>query len=249
MIPLKKLAIGFAALTAFTLPAMAQYGPSGHGYHNRGAGTAVIYQHADFRGQSLRVTGPIAHLSEYRFNDKASSIRIHSGSWEVCVDPNFRGRCEILTYREDQLNEFRLNDKISSIRPVADRWGRNARRYDRGGRYDRDNRYDRRRDLDRGQRGHGNAPMILFADPQYRGSALPVNGAIPPLNQLRFNDTVSSIVINSGVWEVCTDPNFRGRCEIIDRSVDETGYYRLNDNITSVRPAGYSRRPGYNRPF
>lgn len=236
MIPLRKLALGFAALTAFTLPAMAQYGPSGHGYNNRGAGTAVIYQHADFRGQSLRVTGPIAHLSEYRFNDKASSIRIHGGSWEVCVDPNFRGRCEILTYREDELNEFRLNDKISSIRPVADRWGRN-------------DRHDRRPGYDRGRRGYGNAPMILFADPQFRGSALPVNGAIPHLNQLRFNDKVSSIAINSGVWEVCTDPNFRGRCEIIDRSVDETGYYRLNDNITSVRQAGYNRRPGYNRPF
>lgn len=248
MIPLKKLALGFAALTAFAMPAMAQYGARGHGYSG-GSGVAVIYQHADFRGQSLRVTGPIAHLSEYRFNDKASSIRIHGGSWEVCVDPNFRGRCEILSYREDQLNEFRLNDKISSIRPVADRWGRNDRRYDRGGHHGRDNRYDRRRGYDRGHRGHGNAPMILFADPQYRGSALPVNGAIPHLNRLRFNDKVSSIVINRGVWEVCTDPNFRGRCEIIDRSVDETGYYRLNDNITSVRPAGYNRRPGYNRPF
>ena len=250
MIPLKKIALGFAALTAFTLPAMAQYGPSGYGYNRGGAGVAVIYQHPDFRGQSLRVTGPIAHLNQYRFNDKASSIRIQSGSWEVCVDPNFRGRCEILSYREGELNDYRLNDKITSIRPVADRWGRNDRRYDRGGRYDRDDRYDRGRPgYDRGRPGHGNAPLILFADPQYRGNALPVNGAIPHLNELRFNDKVSSIVVNSGVWDVCTDPNYRGRCEIIDRSVDETGYYRLNDNITSVRPAGYNRRPGYNRPF
>ena len=89
-----------------------------------------------------------------------------------------------------------------------------------------------------------NAPVVLFEHPGFRGSALPVDGAIAHLKPLGFNDTVSSIAVKGGAWEVCSDPDFRGRCEIITGSVESTGYYRLNDNISSIRPAGrhYGRR-------
>ena len=171
MSPLKTIALTCAATAALTLPAMAQYGPRGHG-PAEGEGVAILYQHSDFRGQSIRVTGPIPHLSQYRFNDTASSIRIQGGSWEVCVDPNFRGRCEILTYPEGELGQLRLNDNISSIRPVAG-WG-----HDRGGWRDRprghDRRYDDRPGYGRGGYGGGrygrnDAPVVLFEDADYRG--------------------------------------------------------------------------------
>ena len=246
MAPFKRLGLILACTTAMAAPAVAE-----RSFHRGGDGAAIVYAHPDFRGQSLRVTGPITHLNRYRFNDKASSIRVTGGSWEVCVDPNFRGRCEIISYREGQLNDYRLNDKITSIRPVTYRggrydrddryrdWGRNHRRGDDHYRGGRDHEYGRR---------HGgyarNAPVVLFQHPGFRGDALPVDGAIPHLNRLRFNDKVSSIAINGGAWEVCSDPNFRGRCEVITGSVDNTSYYRLNDNITSIRPAGrhYGKR-------
>ena len=234
MTPFKILGLSIVASSALATPAAAQYGR-----HNSGAGEAIVYAHPDFRGQSLRVTHAIPHLNQYRFNDKASSIRVTGGAWEVCVDPNYRGRCQIITYREGQLNQVRLNDKITSIRPVSDRGARHDGR-GRNDRWDRDDRWDRGRD--RGYRGRGNAPVVLYQHPDFRGDALPVDGAIRHLNQLRFNDKVSSIAIQSGVWEVCTDPDFRGRCEIINRSVPQTNYYRLNDNITSIRPAGRGTR-------
>lgn len=228
---LKAFGFSLTIATALALPATAQYG-------RHGGGEAIVYAHPDFSGQSLRVTHAIPHLNRYRFNDKASSIRVTGGAWEVCVHPNYRGRCKIIRYREGQLNQIRLNDKITSIRPVSHR----RDRWDRHDRWNRKDRWDRGRD--RGYRGRGNAPVILFQHPDFRGDALPVDGAIPHLNRLRFNDRVSSIAIKSGAWEVCTDPNFRGRCEIIDHSVGQTNYYRLNDNITSIRPAGrgYGRR-------
>lgn len=228
MTPLKIFGITLAAATALTAPAMAQYG------HRGGEAMAIVYQHSDFRGNSIRVTGAVNDLSRYRFNDKASSIRVTGGAWEVCVHANYRGRCEVISYREGELNDYRLNDKISSIRPVAYGGGRHDR-------YDRDDQYrghDRRDDYARGgyQRG-ANAPVVLFQHSEYRGAALPVDGAIANLGQARFNDKVSSIAVNNGAWEVCTDANFRGRCEIVQGSVSETGYYRLNDNISSIRPA------------
>ena len=230
MTPLKTLAVTMAASTMFSAPALAQYG------HNRGGGDlAIVYQHPDFRGNSIRVTGPIENLARYRFNDKASSIRVRGGSWEVCVHPNFRGRCEVISYREGRLNEIRLNDKISSIRPIRYNGGRDYRG-------DKDWRYrghDRHNDYGRGGYRRGaNAPVVLFQHTNFRGSALPVDGAVSHLGRAGFNDKVSSIAVNGGAWEVCTDANFRGRCEIVQGSVSETGYYRLNDNISSIRPAG-----------
>ncbi|WP_084420923.1 beta/gamma crystallin-related protein [Henriciella litoralis] len=243
MKPLKTLSLVLAASTALAAPAMAQYGG-----HRGGQGEAILYANPDFTGQSIRVTGTVPRLTQYRFNDKASSIRITGGAWEVCVDADFRGRCEIIEYREDRLNEIRLNDNISSIRPVTyrgDRWDRYERDR-RGPRYD----HDRGRDRD-WDRGHGNgyrqnAPIVLFEHGDFRGKSLPLNGAVAHLNQLGFNDNVSSIAVQSGAWEVCTDPNFRGRCEVIYASQSNLGHYRLNDNISSIRPAG---RGGYGRPW
>ncbi|GGB70828.1 MULTISPECIES: beta/gamma crystallin-related protein [Henriciella] len=232
MNPLKTLGLGLALTTSLALPAMAD-----RPYHRGGGGEAIIYSNANFTGRSLRVTGAIPRLADYRFNDRASSIRVMGGAWEVCVDANYRGRCEIIEYREGYLNQMRLNNKITSIRPVSYGYGGRHDRYDRNDRYGRGNDY--------GYGGRYNAPVVLYGNSNFRGDALPVTGAIPHLNPLRFNDKTSSIAIQSGAWEVCTDPNFRGRCEIITGSTAELGYYRLNDNITSIRPAG--RGYGYDR--
>lgn len=238
--------IGLSLLLSGTAaaPAIAQ-----QAYHRGGGASAIVYAHPDFRGHSVRVTGPVDTLKRYGLNDKASSIRITGGSWQVCVDPHFRGRCEVISYNEGSLNDYRLNDRITSIRPVDsrgrydrhDRWGRDDRYHDR--RYG-DGRYNRGRNPGSGYGGYDNAPVTLFKDPDFRGGALPVGGAIPSLADYRFNDTVSSIAVRGGAWEVCSDPNFRGRCEIITGSVGSTKYYRLNDNISSIRPAGrnYGRR-------
>ena len=100
---------------------------------------------------------------------------------------------------------------------------------------------DRGRDSYRG----GHSGVVLHADAGFRGEAIQVDGAIPDLKPLRFNDRVSSISIRSGAWEVCTDAHFRGRCATIDTSVSRLNDLRLNDNVSSLRPVGY--RYGGNR--
>lgn len=227
MTVLKPLGLSLALAAGLaTAPALAQ-----SAYYGGGGSAATLYADPGFRGQSMNVTGPITHLDDYRFNDKVSSIRLTGGAWEVCVDPDFRGRCEIISHHVGELNDYRLNDNITSIRPASGR-GYGGGHHDRGPGYGRD-------DNRGGHYGHGNrAPVVLFQDPDFRGDALPVNGAVRHLNAVRFNDTVSSIAVQDGAWEVCSDPDFRGRCEVLTGSVAETGYYRLNDNISSIRPAG-----------
>ena len=87
---------------------------------------------------------------------------------------------------------------------------------------------------------------VIFKHPEFRGSALAVDGPIYNLRELGFNDTVSSIDVN-GAWEVCVDPDFRGRCVIIDGPTAHLSPLRMNDNISSMRPLNGKPRRVNNR--
>ena len=81
----------------------------------------VLYEHDDFKGRSIRGTDVINNLRDRGFNDIASSIKVLTGTWEVCSDANFRGNCTVLEpgqYRS--LRDLGINDSLSSLRRVSD---------------------------------------------------------------------------------------------------------------------------------
>src|SRR5262245_21768164 len=77
----------------------------------------TLFEGPYFRGRSVSLFADAASLPRW-FNDRASSIRVRRGTWQVCTDWNFRGRCQ--TIREDvrDLNYIRMNDRITSLRRV-----------------------------------------------------------------------------------------------------------------------------------
>ena len=80
----------------------------------------TLFEFPDFGGRRVVVHGVVANFDQTSFNDRAASIVIHSGYWEVCTDAYFRGRCVRLgpgEYR--QLGQV-LSANISSVREVAD---------------------------------------------------------------------------------------------------------------------------------
>lgn len=78
---------------------------------------AIVYTSANFRGQELRVRGPIANLANFRgFNDNVRSIRIVRGAAQVCVDARYRGQCVTLRRSVPDLRSVRMDNRISSIR-------------------------------------------------------------------------------------------------------------------------------------
>lgn len=89
--------------------------PGGGGWGNSRA--IIVFEHADFRGRSLEIEGPISNLKEVGMNDKISSLATR-GRWEVCSDADFRGNCMVVDGDISNLKEMRMNDNISSIRPV-----------------------------------------------------------------------------------------------------------------------------------
>jgi len=128
-------AAALAATAAFTASAHAQGRPR-----------VVLYQEDNFRGREIALESEVASLGrELRFNDKLSSVRVLSGTWEFCDDDNFRGRCFILSRDDSKLSRMGWDDRVSSVRPVGRRDGPGNRYDDRRDRQD-DRRDDYRRD-------------------------------------------------------------------------------------------------------
>jgi len=78
--------------------------------------------------------------------------------------------------------------------------------------------------------------VVLFEDPNYQGRAFEVNGDMPDLGAVRFNDKASSIQIGraGGRWEICEHANYQGRCSRLD--ADQAILPReWNDAISSIR--------------
>jgi len=113
-----------------------------------------------------------------------------------------------------------------------------------GGAYDNDDRYDGdrydndRNDGDRDynyRRDWGSGGLVLFGGYGLRGEAFPTSGDVWNLGGTRFNDRARSVRIDRGVWQLCENANFGGRCITLDRSVTDLGRYGMNDAVSSVR--------------
>jgi uncharacterized protein YcfJ len=77
----------------------------------------VFYEHDNFDGRSFSADRPIENFTRSGFNDRASSIVVLAGRWEVCDTAQYRGRCVVLrTGRYPSLSAMSLNDRVSSAR-------------------------------------------------------------------------------------------------------------------------------------
>jgi len=88
------------------------------------AAQITFYEREGFGGRSFTTEEQIRNLERYGFNDRASSVMVLGGRWEVCDDVRFSGRCVVLRPgRYPSLDAMGLNNRVSSVRTV----GRDAR--------------------------------------------------------------------------------------------------------------------------
>lgn len=97
--------------------------------HAQGRPQIILYQEDNYRGNQLRLDGENARLKRDHFDDRASSVRVLSGTWELCDDDVFKGRCITVGRDEPKLSRLGMDDRISSARPLSRR--DNDRRDDR----------------------------------------------------------------------------------------------------------------------
>lgn len=88
------------------------------------AATAQVtfFEHDGFRGRSFSTDRPVGDFSRFGFNDRASSVIVRSGRWELCDDARFGGRCVVLRPgRYPSLSAMGMNDRVSSVRRAGPR--------------------------------------------------------------------------------------------------------------------------------
>jgi Beta/Gamma crystallin len=194
------------------------------------AGTAAaditLFENENFNGRRLRSSASVANLDGAGFNDRASSVVIHNGQWQICSDAYFRGRCVTLGPGDyPNLRSMGLNDSVSSVR---DLWDHGPGVPGGGG----------------GGGGGGGASVVLYEGYDFGGGRYPVGGFIANLDGSGFNDRAQSMIVYEGSWEVCEDSDFRGNCQVYG-----PGRYAnlgaLGGRISSLRPArGGGGNPG-----
>jgi len=95
--------------------------------------------------------------------------------------------------------------------------------------------------------GQAAAEVTFFTQDGFQGRNFTANQTIPNLDRTGFNDRISSVIVRSGAWEVCTDAGFAGRCVVL-----RPGRYPnlaaagIEDSISSIRPA---RRQHYGQNY
>lgn len=109
---------------AFSLPALAVSAPvfAQEGYYDDGQPPAAIalFTGVNFHGDVREAFDPFASMHDMAFNDRARSVAVLAGQWELCEHHNFTGRCVFIREDVSDLAWFGLDGRVSSIRPIFD---------------------------------------------------------------------------------------------------------------------------------
>lgn len=175
-----------------------------------------VYVNEDFRGDSRTFDRAVPNLADFGLARQITSVRIDGGTWEVCSRAGYGGRCVVLRGNSDDLGDW--SDAIVSLRPVSG--GRPAE--DDQGSWD-DNR------------GGSGTRIRVYTDEQFQGRSETFERDVPDLSRFGMAGQVTSVRIEGGPWEICTETRFRGECKVIRDSDGFLGWW--SDNIGSLRPA------------
>ena len=216
------------------------------------AGEITLFERPDFQGRRLTIRGTMSNLDRTDFNDRAESIAVRDGVWEVCTDAYFNGQCVRLQPGEYRNLRGSLDRSISSAREV----GQAA--------------YAPQAPVYGGQQApvYGGPPAPVYGGPVARGGGEPRailysgNGmsgrtfeidrdVVRNLERVGFNDRASSLTILNGYWIFCSDANFEGDCRTFGPGDYPNLPFDLDRKISSGRRIAdrypYEGRPTWSR--
>lgn len=82
------------------------------------------------------------------------------------------------------------------------------------------------------------AEITMFKQPHFTGQRLTLNGDATSLVGAGFQDQVSSVVVRSGRWQVCSQPDYKGDCVVLARGEYPQLAQNMNHRIESAREIG-----------
>lgn len=195
-------------------------------YGNFVRGSIELYGQPGFAGRTLTLDRDTPTLENTGFDDRASSIVVREGTWQLCADPGYSGSCRIFAPGRYADLGYGMAKQVTSARMLRSR--RDAPAELSGGVYGPDSA-----PVD------GRSRVILFNQNNFAGESIAVAGVNGTLDRMDFDDSAASMIIEGGRWVFCTEEYFRGDCKEIGpgryANLREVG---LRRSISSIRPAG-----------
>ena len=176
----------------------------------------TLFERENYGGRTYTATQSVSDLSNVSFNDRASSVRIHGGSWQLCADSYFRGKCVTLASGEyPSLAQMGMNDRVSSLRDVG--WTS-------------------------AQAMPPSLPpsspatrIVLYGQPNLAGRGVTLDAPVPNFDSIGFNDSARSAIVYGGNWQLCSDAQFQGDCEVL-RPGQWNSLGGVSARVSSARP-------------
>ena len=179
------------------------------------AAEITLWEGPGFRGRSFSASQSVPNFADVGFNDRASSVIVRNGNWQLCSDNYYRGRCVTLRAGEyGSLTAMGLENAVSSIRELGGWSG-----------------------------GGSGARVVLYEGGGFSGRAFNVDGPVANFDPLGFNDRARSMVVNDGTWELCADAQYGGYCQRFGPG-RYANLGSLSGQLSSMRPAGAGGGPG-----
>lgn len=195
------------------------------------AGEIVLFENPGFAGRRLTLRNAMSDFDRTDFNDRAQSIIVRDGVWEVCTDARFSGRCVRLRPGEYPSLDSALDNRISSAREVAQAAPPPPVA---------------------GPGYGGPARAVLYEGGGFRGRSFEIQrNVVRNLDRTNFNDRAASLRVFSGYWIFCSDANFEGDCRTFGPGDYPDLPGDLNRRISSGRQISdrypYSGAPNWGR--
>jgi hypothetical protein len=178
----------------------------------------TLYDREKFKGRVFSALQSVSDLANVGFNDRASSVVIRDGVWQLCTDAYFRGRCATVSAGEyPSLASLGLHDRVSSLRDVS--WTIAATPPSL-------------------PRSAPNPPrIVLYGQPNLSGRSMTVDTPVGDFERIGFDDSARSAVVYGANWQLCTEAQFLGDCEVL-RPGQWNSLGAVSGKLSSARPLG-----------
>jgi hypothetical protein len=173
----------------------------------------VLYTQTLLADDSRSILAAFPNLEAIDFDNKARSVRVVAGRWEVCAEKHFR-KCAVVDANVLDLEAMGLSHKISSVRLFRPPMTAAA-------------------PVPPPPATEPKPGIVFFDKTKFKGGSLALVEARGNLAALTAR--VESLRVQAGTWQLCTGMNYTGNCMVIDKDSADLGHHWRN-RIVSARP-------------
>ncbi|XP_072441188.1 uncharacterized protein [Chiloscyllium punctatum] len=179
-------------------------------------GKVVIYDQLNFHGNKREIFTDVPDATSWIFSEGISLIVVR-GCWILYEKPEFQGQTYILEEGHRELDELWV-DKNLQMKPTTIKNVIGS--------------------IKRIVKNHCIPEIAIFQEPQQNEIKMYLHSEVTCLEEFGIPSTVSSLIVNSGIWLAYYKANFGGHCTLLEAgnsSAPPSTELTLN-NIKSLRP-------------